>query len=154
MSKTRIDKTPLYRLSDSIPYVMYRIVNKLNQNIHERLRRSVGITLSTWRLLSSLKSRGTCTVGELAACTVMRPAVVSRILTQMEKQGLVRRRQSKADHRVVQITLTHKGERLFQAAFTIAGQHRDDALRGLSASDTASLLAMLRTLQRNIGIEP
>lgn len=140
-----------YSLNDSIPYLIYRISNKANQNMQDKLR-SAGITLSKWRLLSSLKSRGVCTISELAACTVMQHAVVSRILTEMEHAGLIRRRQSKTDQRMVRITLTRKGETLFEQAHEIAVQHQEEALRGFSRSDQTTLLNLLRKVQANLRI--
>lgn len=142
-----------YNLDDSIPYVIYRITNKLNQNIHTRLR-AAGITLSKWRLLSSLKSQGMCTIGELAACTVMQHPVVSRILTEMESDGLIKRQSSSTDQRVVHIKLTRKGDELFQKAFRIAEEHREEALKGFSSADTQMLLQLLRMIQKNVGIVP
>lgn len=141
-----------YSLDHSIPYMIYRISSKANQNIHEKLR-PAGITLSKWRLLSSLKSRGTCTVGELAACTIMQHAVVSRILTEMEAANLVRRQQSETDQRMVQIQLTRQGEALFEQAFEIAVEHQGSALKGFSRSDIAALTGFLRRMQKNLGIE-
>jgi DNA-binding MarR family transcriptional regulator len=140
-----------YSLSDSIPYLIYRISNKANQNIQDRLR-PAGITLSKWRLLSSLKSRGDSTISELAACTVMKHAVVSRILTEMERAGLIQRRQSARDQRMVTISLTRKGLSLFDEAHEIAVRHQDEALRGFDRSDIAALRRLLRRIQNNLGI--
>jgi DNA-binding MarR family transcriptional regulator len=148
-----MDTERRYDLDDSIPYVLYRITNKLNQDIHERLRSS-GMTLSKWRLLSSLKSRRMCSVGELAMCTVMQHPVVSRILTEMENEKLVKRQPSSTDQRLVQVKLTRKGEQSFQQAFEIAEKHRQRALQGLSPDQTETLLSLLRTIQGNIGIAP
>lgn len=141
-----------YSLDDSIPYMIYRISSKANQNIHDKLR-PAGITLSKWRLLSSLKSRGICTVSELAACTVMQHAVVSRILTEMETAGLIKRQQSEADQRMVQIRLTRQGEELFEQAHEIAAVHQDEALKGFSRAEITVLMKFLRQMQKNVGIE-
>lgn len=146
-----VKKKNPYSLDDSIPYLIYRISNKANQNIQGKLR-PASFTLSKWRLLSSLKSRGICTITELAACTVMKHAVASRILTEMEREGLVSRRQSKADQRMVHIRLTRKGEAMFQQAHKIFVEHQEQALRGLSRSDITVLLRHLRKIQNNLGI--
>lgn len=143
--------TKRYSLDDSIPYLIYRISNKANQNIQDKLRPS-GVTLSKWRLLSSLKSRGMCTISELAACTVMKHAVVSRILTEMEHSGLIKRRQSVTDQRKVQITLTKKGEALFEQVYEIAVQHQEEALRGFSSREIATFLRLLHRVQTNLHI--
>ncbi len=148
---TRSTKGP-YSLDDSIPYMIYRISNKANQNIQEKLR-PANITLSKWRLLSGLKSYGVSTISELAARTVMQHAVVSRILTEMEQSGLIKRRQSSVDHRVVHVELTKKGEALFHQAQEIAAAHQERALQGLPRSDIATLVRLLRNIQQNLGIE-
>ncbi|MFT5711182.1 MAG: DNA-binding MarR family transcriptional regulator [Halioglobus sp.] len=145
MSKKNFD------LDRSIPYLIYRISNGLNQNIGDRLKET-GLTLSKWRLLSSLRSRGTSTVGELARCTVMQHAVVSRILKELEKEGLILRQQRRNDQRVVEVQLTDQGEAAFAYAYDIAEGHRKDALTGFSRTETLELGAMLRRIQDNIGI--
>lgn len=140
-----------FSLEDSIPYLIYRISTKANQNIQELLK-PAGLTLFQWRLLSSLKSRGTSSVGELAECCVMQHAVVSRNLKEMERQGLLRRQQSKEDQRVVRVSLTKHGEARFEEAHEIAQVHLNETLKGFSAAEKAKFLALLKSVQRNIGM--
>lgn len=89
---------------------------------------------------------------ELAACCVMKHAVVSRNLKEMEREGLLRRQQAKDDQRVVRVSLTKRGEAQFDRARAIAAAHLGETLKGFSAADTAKFLAMLKAVQRNMGI--
>ncbi|QIB64545.1 MarR family winged helix-turn-helix transcriptional regulator [Kineobactrum salinum] len=148
----KTNKKNPYMLNGSIPYMIYRISNKANQNVNEKLS-PAGFTLSKWRLLSSLKSWGTCTIRDLASCTVMQHAVVSRILTEMEESGLVARKRSTVDQRQVEIRLTKKGDTLFQEAFDIANEHQIELLKGFTKTEINTLASLLGRIQKNIGIQ-
>ncbi len=84
-----------------------------------RLARREDVTtgLSPARLsaLSVLVFGGPTTVGELAATEQVRSPTMSRLLAEMEADGLVERRSAAGDRRVVIVSATAKGERVMQA---------------------------------------
>ena len=140
-----------FDLESSIPYLIYRITSRLNQDIHARLK-PAGISLPRWRILASVKSRGRSTVKELATCTVMKHAVVSKVLKEMQDDGLITRAPSVRDQRSVIVDLTPEGEAAFEQARKIANVHRDIALDDLSSDEVQTLLRLLKRIQRNLGI--
>ena len=58
---------------------------------------------------------GRARFGELARLTSIEPATLSRFVSALHRDGLLRRRRSSADARAVTIALTEKGEVAFQA---------------------------------------
>jgi DNA-binding MarR family transcriptional regulator len=64
--------------------------------------------------LSVLVFGGPITLGELAATEQVRPPTMTRIVTGLERGGLVQRMADPADSRRVRIRATGKGERLLQ----------------------------------------
>jgi DNA-binding MarR family transcriptional regulator len=64
------------------------------------------------RALFTIDVRGEATAGELAKAADLSPASVSTMLDHLERDGIVERRRSDADRRVVVVTLTESGRAL------------------------------------------
>ena len=62
--------------------------------------------------LSVIVYAGPITMGELAAAEQVRPATISRLVKDLEKQGLVARRMDEADEPVQRVTATPQGQKL------------------------------------------
>lgn len=132
-----------------VPYQMYAITSKLNRRLRDTLRKE-GINIGRWRVLAVLRAYGELNVGRIVDLTVMEQPTVSRIVAQLEREKLVRRRVSKADSREVLVKLTAAGERAFKAIYPTAERHQRHALEGLSKKETDTLLRLLHRIQANI----
>jgi MarR family transcriptional regulator, organic hydroperoxide resistance regulator len=64
------------------------------------------------RALFTIDVRGGATAGELAKAADLSPASVSTMLDHLERDGIVERRRSEEDRRVVVVTLTESGRAL------------------------------------------
>jgi len=64
------------------------------------------------RALFTIDVRGEATAGELAKAADLSPASVSTMLDHLERDGIVERRRSDEDRRVVVVTLTDSGRAL------------------------------------------
>jgi DNA-binding MarR family transcriptional regulator len=79
------------RLDDLLPYLMNRLVARLNQNLGERLRRR-GYSFQEWRVLAVLAAHDGITLSQLADATVMPQPTVSRLVARLERRQFLRRR--------------------------------------------------------------
>lgn len=136
-------------LHNFVPYLLYRITNQLNRRLRSRLRRE-GINISRWRVLAVLRGYGQLTMGRIVELTVMEQPSVSRIVAQLEQEGLVYRKAGRKDSRFVNVTLTPAGEKAFQSIYPTAELHQERALQGFSAKDIERLTGYLRRIQANI----
>lgn len=136
-------------LQGFIPYLLYRVTNRLNSRLQNRLR-TMKINPSRWRVLSVLKAYGTLSVTEIVDYTLMEQPTVSRVVVQLEEEGRVTRKQCPDDSRVTQVTLTPAGEEDFAAIIPAANRHQQQALQGLSDEEIDALVATLRKIERNI----
>jgi DNA-binding MarR family transcriptional regulator len=146
------DRTTRFRLSDSIPYHLYRVTEALVQEKREELRPH-GITVSQWRILSTLRSEEVCTIGAIASYTAMKQPVISRIIGEMEQAELIRRTVDQADMRVVSVSLTAKGEKLFDSLMLAEISHRTKVLAGLTRDDIQSLWGILKKMEGTLGLK-
>lgn len=132
-----------------VPYLLYRTSNQLNQRIRSRLRKS-GVNLARWRVLAVLRAYGRLSLGRIVELTVMQQPSISRIVTQLEREGLAKRSVSKKDSRVVHVRLTAAGDKAFDEIYPTAQRHQEHALSGFTKKEIKTLIAYLRRIQDNI----
>ena len=73
------------------------------------------VTLTQYRSLVVLASRGPQTVADLADLLAVTPRTASRLCERLVKKGLIRRRAGQHDRRQVRIALTATGKALVDA---------------------------------------
>jgi MarR family 2-MHQ and catechol resistance regulon transcriptional repressor len=89
--------------------------------------------------------------GELAVCDVQRRILVESssttyVVDKLVERGLVRRRASDADRRVVLLALTAAGRQLIRRIFPLHADAMRHAVGTLSPSERAQAARLLRTL--------
>lgn len=136
-------------LNDYLPYQLYRLTNRLDQRLQARLR-SQGIKPSRWRVMSVLRSYGTLTIGKIAEQALMEQPTVSRVIMQLEADGLATRQASTEDSRATEVTLTQAGIEKLEAILLTAYRHQQEALAGLSRAELDTLRATLNRVEQNI----
>ncbi|MFQ5982073.1 MAG: MarR family winged helix-turn-helix transcriptional regulator [Woeseiaceae bacterium] len=139
-------------LQNFVPYLMYRITNQLNRRIRSRLRKS-DINITRWRVLGTLRAYGELSLGRIVELTAMEQPSVSRVVAQLEREGLAKREISTNDSRFVNVTLTPAGVKAFQAIYPTAQRHQERALSGFSKKEINTLKSFLRRIQTNIEAE-
>jgi DNA-binding MarR family transcriptional regulator len=70
------------------------------------------LTQAQIRALFTIDVKGEATAGDLAKAAELSPASVSTMLDTLERDGIVERRRSESDRRVVVVTLTESGRAL------------------------------------------
>ncbi len=136
-------------LDEFIPYVMYRITNRMNMDLQDCLRPQK-INVSRWRVLCALHAKDGRNMSDLCTFTMMEQSSVSRVIDSMEKEKLVIRKLRKKDNRYVLVHLTKKGRETFQLASVPAFSREDRALEGFSDGDRRQLLDLLNRVLNNI----
>jgi DNA-binding MarR family transcriptional regulator len=139
-------------LGKYVPYLMYRITNQLNRALRERLKRS-GINLARWRVLAVLKDNGRMNISQIVERTIIEQPTVSRIVDQLEREGLAARETGGEDSRFVQVTLTKAGEKAFREIYPTAAGHQEKALQGFTQQEIESLIRYLERIHTNIELD-
>lgn len=95
-------------------------------------------------VLSAIARAGEVRSGDLAAREGLNPTMVSRIVAQLEAAGLVERTSGDTDARVVRVSATAKGRRLWQTM-------RDERTDALAAAFDALTPTQQRKLTEALG---
>lgn len=102
--------------------------------------------------MSVLRSFGTLTIGKVSDFSLMEQPTVSRVIMQLEADGLVARQVSKEDSRATEVTLTAAGIAKMEAIIPTAYRHQREALAGISAAEMALLRETLARIEQNIDL--
>ncbi len=104
----------------------------------------MGLTYSQYVVLLVLWERESLTLGELGAAVHLDSGTLSPLLKRLEAAGVVTRRRSTADERVLEVAITEHGASLYDRACEV--QSEVEAMTGLSRDELVALRDTLRTL--------
>jgi DNA-binding MarR family transcriptional regulator len=107
-----------------------------------------GMTPERLSALSVIDKRGPISVTALADKEMVRPATMSRMVTALVEEGLVKRSDDKTDGRGVLVSATPKGRRIFLRAQEQRLQHFADVLDSLNDEQLASMRSLTAALER------
>ena len=132
-----------------VPYLLSRAFSSFNRAWMEHLREH-GVTIARWQVLAILSEYDGARIGQLADMSATAQAVTSRVVDQMERDGLVERRPVADDGRAVEVWLTERGQRTFGTLLPEANELVGQALRGIDPQTAHHLMQGLATLITNL----
>jgi DNA-binding MarR family transcriptional regulator len=138
-------------LDHFLPYLMNRLVARLNQNLGERLRRR-GYSFAEWRVLAALAARDGMTLSEIAEAAIQPQPTVSRLAAQLTRRGFVERRASPRDSRFVHVFLTPRGRAAYRRMLPEAVAEYRAAVRGFDVAETEAIRRALERMVANMGL--
>lgn len=128
-----------------LPYLMNRLVGRLNQNLGERLRRH-GLGFQEWRVLLVLAMQGPRRVGRLVEETEVPQSTLSRLVMRMERDGLVSRAGDPEDARSYVLALSDRGRAAFETVYPEGWAEYRRLADLLSEDEERRLVALLQRL--------
>ena len=105
----------------------------------------VDITLAQHRVLVLLASQGDQQVGDIAAELRVNPSNATRHCDRLQKLGLIVRRRSAADGRVVHVALTAAGRKVVEAVSRSRHEEISRVLAEMPADQRTAVLAALES---------
>src|ERR1700761_8015816 len=131
-----------------------RVQQLLLSRIEDTLK-PYGLTFAAYEALRLLafSRRGSLPMGKMGERLMVHPASVTNAISRLEQRGLVERRLSPDDRRVVLATITDAGQALVREA-TMALNQASFGLPGISPEDAAAITAILRGIRAAAGDLP
>jgi len=110
-----------------------------------------GLTTEQFSVLAAVKSRGgSLKPSELGTILARKPNSMSMLVDRMVKAGWVRRTRDRKDRRLVNVSLTSKGEKALEPAAPAGWEFIQKILSPLSDKDKQALNSMLEVLKCEI----
>jgi len=139
-----------YEFENSVGFVVNNTAKLFQRSLDLELRKNVGVTLSQWRVVSSLVLQPGLTQKEIADKMGIEGATLVPVIDKMEKEGLLKRKQDSDDRRVNRIYLTSKADSLWESMTNCALKIRKSSTRNISDNDIHITLDTLRKISKNL----
>jgi DNA-binding MarR family transcriptional regulator len=136
-------------LEQYLPYLLNRAGARIAAAFNAEMRQ-IGASLQVWRVLAALREQDGRRMGDLSKTTSIEVSTLTRLVDNMEKDGLVARRRDPGDARAISLYVTASGRRLTQRIVPIAERYEAVALEGFTAGEVAVLKKALRRLYDNM----
>ncbi len=137
-------------LEDCIAFMACRDAKRISDSVDRKLVPH-NITRVQWNALYyiDLKKDETITQRELADLMGLREPTMVRLIDRMEKNGLLKREQSKRDRRRNNLVLTKKGNEINEKICVIVEQFKDECVKDIPESDLLTFQRVLEQIVNN-----
>ncbi|MCP3740192.1 MarR family winged helix-turn-helix transcriptional regulator [Rossellomorea sp. BNER] len=140
-----------YRLDDSLGYKLFHasrlMCNRLNQNFKGK---EYPVTYEQWQILSRLYQKDGQTQNNLSRQNERDQASVSRLVDNLIKRGLVKRKLHPDDRRVNIICLTNESKKIRENLEQLATSTINEAGKGIEKKDLETCLRVLDQVRENL----
>ncbi|MDW5597262.1 MarR family transcriptional regulator [Conexibacter stalactiti] len=113
-------------------------------------KRPGALSYAQVRALVLLDADEEATAGQLAKAADLTPASVTAMLDQLEQEGMVQRRRSDEDRRLVVVSLTPRGSKLLEQKRATWRRCWQEAVSDLPERDIVAAAAVMRRMARMI----
>ncbi|MBT8113356.1 MAG: MarR family transcriptional regulator [Gammaproteobacteria bacterium] len=139
--------------NDSVLPMIISFADRLNSFARTTLNKELdgyGLKFNQWRLIHAISAKSIFTPAKLADELMIERATVSRYLDQLEDKECIERSHNRFDRRVVDITLTPKGERIAQLGIDLMDDTYKRMLADLSSTENKHFVALIKKLTERI----
>lgn len=137
--------TPQHFVDDYLLYLMASASEHASAQFHAIVRAN-GLKVPEWRVLACLYDCDGMMVTDLAERALMEQSRMTKVVDQMVKRELVRRKTDSKDKRKVRVHLTRTGETVARNLVDEANRHEKELMSDLADTDAARIKAVLKAL--------
>lgn len=147
------DEEPLYSaeswtMDESLGYLLHQVRGRLVAAIDTELE-PLDITWAQWGTLLKIANGHARTASELCRSMTCDTGSMTRMLDRLEQKDLIRRERSSEDRRIVELSLTAAGQKLYPRLPPIAVKVLNQHLRGFKRDELETMKGFLRRMLAN-----
>ena len=134
---------------NSLFYLLHDTTQQIRKHFDRRATR-LELTRAQWRALKATGRQEGVSQSELAEYLDMEAIPVGRVIDRLEKTGFIERRADPGDRRRWRLYLTPKAHAVVGEMEVIAGELRDEALRGIPRAELDVMMRTLTQVKENL----
>ena len=134
---------------NSLFYLLHDTTQQIRKHFDRRATR-LELTRAQWRALKATGRQEGLSQSELADYLDMEAIPVGRVIDRLEKTGFIERRADPGDRRRWRLYLTPKAHAVVGEMEVIAGELRDEALRGIPRAELDGMMRTLTQVKENL----
>ena len=138
------------RLDLFLPYRLSALAARTSRIFAEVYQDRFGISIPEWRVIAHVAAHDALSLREVSWLTHLDKATASRAVARLEGVGILAKRVNPGDRRLVELSLTRKGRRLFKEIEPLALGFEAALLDGLPAGEVDSLRQAIAQLERRL----
>lgn len=136
-----------YRMDESVGFLLKQASIKVERMLSSELdKKCPEATTSQWVILMLLGNKKCGTAAELSAAMNCDMGSVTRTLDRLEAKGLVERKRSTSDRRIVNLSLTRQGKELVPRLPEASVEMLNKLLKDFTKEEVGQLKTLLRRL--------
>ncbi len=136
-------------LEGFITYRIARLHAALDRQAIDILKKVSGLLQSEWKILLVLGGvRSALTSTDIARLIKLDPAIISRVIRNLENDGLLIAKRSKVDRRIVNLTLSASGRATFEATAPQMQARQRSVLSALNQEELKMVWKILDKLDK------
>ncbi|WP_375175564.1 MarR family winged helix-turn-helix transcriptional regulator [Pseudooceanicola sp.] len=124
-------QTPTFDLDGFTPYLAAVVAQTLSDGLAREYQARFAISVPDWRVLVHLTHSDGASVRDIEKRVVMEKSKVSRAVARLEGRGLIAKRQSEDDKRLLHLSLTDAGRALMLELLPMATAYQERIRRCL-----------------------
>lgn len=141
-----------YDFESSVGFVVNNTAKAFQKALDAELRKNVGVTISQWRVISTLTRQPGLTQKEIADRVGIEGSTLVPIIDKMEKDGFVNRKLDNQDRRINRIYLTNKADDLWNSMIECALRIRKLSTKEIPEEQIKTMLEVLKKIAKNLTI--
>jgi DNA-binding MarR family transcriptional regulator len=139
----QVKRSAGFDLETFLPYRLSVTTNRVSRAFAVQYEQEFGISIPEWRAIAVLGAFAPLSSNEICDRTAMDKAKVSRAVASLLKRGLIEREPHGTDQRLIQLMLSRKGQKIYEAIIPRARAIEAEVTKGLSKADIAQLHKVL-----------
>jgi DNA-binding MarR family transcriptional regulator len=128
-------------------------VSRLLRRAFDVRARTIGVTRTQWRMLTTLSRHEGANQGRLADLLDVEAITLCRMVDRLSEAGLVERRPDPTDRRAWRIYLTDRARPILDELRSLADGLIEEALDGISDAERDTLMTLLERVRTNLNDE-
>jgi MarR family transcriptional regulator for hemolysin len=141
-----------YDFESSVGFVVNNTAKAFQRALDAELRKNVGVTISQWRVISTLSRQPGLTQKEIADRVGIEGSTLVPIIDKMENDGFVKRKLDNQDRRINRIYLTNKADDLWNSMIECALRIRKLSTKEIPEEQIKAMLGVLKKIAKNLTI--
>ncbi len=142
-------KMHAFDLDAFLPYRLAKLASRVSRGFSQEYSTSFGLSIPEWRVMAHLSQSDTVSVRELHLKADLEKSKASRAAARLQAAGLVVKKTSETDRRLIELSLTPRGEEMIGKLRPLALSYEADVLSALSPEDRTQLDRLIDKLLQN-----
>ncbi|MDG1210906.1 MAG: MarR family winged helix-turn-helix transcriptional regulator [Paracoccaceae bacterium] len=138
-----------FDLDAFLPYRLAKLASRVSRGFSQEYSTSFGLSIPEWRVMAHLSQSDTVSVRELHLKADLEKSKASRAAARLQAAGLVVKKTSETDRRLIELSLTPRGEEMIGKLRPLALSYEADVLSALSPEDRTQLDRLIDKLLQN-----